>query len=124
MQWFQPVESSLRITLRCLCFVLSPALLVCLLRSAFFYRITAISRFLLYNESSVASTVVIKNTGTLACRVSQEIMIPNSKVAVESVQSRLGVGEIGNFLARAAQIFEQKPFKPHLVFTNGHAQTL
>jgi uncharacterized protein len=84
----------------------------------------SIAHFLRYNGRAVASSLVIKNAGSLACRVSQEIMIPDFEVAVESVQSRLGVEKIGNFLTYAARIFAQKPFKPHPVFTNGHAQTL
>jgi uncharacterized protein len=51
-------------------------------------------------------------------------MIPNREIAVEPVESKLGVEEVRIFLAYAARVFEEKQFKPHSVFTNGHAQTL
>src|SRR5258705_6574017 len=37
---------------------------------------------------------------------------------------RLGVAEALSFLTRVASIFSKKSFKPHPLFTGGHAQTL
>ncbi|MFN2516394.1 MAG: YheT family hydrolase [Pyrinomonadaceae bacterium] len=46
-------------------------------------------------------------------------VIPN-----ERDTPRLTPGEARAFLARAAQLFESRPFKPHRLFQNGHAQTI
>ena len=40
------------------------------------------------------------------------------------VKSKQSVEKVRAFLARAAQIFEAKSFKPHRFFHNGHAQTI
>ncbi len=52
-------------------------------------------------------------------------MLPGSEVVdVEREKPRFTAAEAFAFLARAAQAFEAKPFTPHRLFQNGHAQTL
>ncbi|MBA3513734.1 MAG: alpha/beta fold hydrolase [Pyrinomonadaceae bacterium] len=51
-------------------------------------------------------------------------MITDSEVAIDRAEPRFRVDKIRSFLTEAARIFADKPFKPHPVFTGGHAQTL
>lgn len=52
-------------------------------------------------------------------------MIPdNEVVAINLAISRLTAADARTLLARAAQIFERNPFKPHRLFRNGHGQTI
>src|SRR4030095_9754969 len=49
-------------------------------------------------------------------------MVSNAEAQIPA--PRVTVDEARNFLARAEQIFQTKPFNPHRVFSGGHAQTL
>jgi predicted alpha/beta-fold hydrolase len=42
----------------------------------------------------------------------------------KTTNARLGVAKARSFLTRVASIFAEKSFKPHSLFTGGHAQTL
>jgi hypothetical protein len=52
-------------------------------------------------------------------------MLPETEVgAVELEQSWLSAGRVRAFLAKAAAALAAKPFHPHRIFRNGHAQTI
>jgi predicted alpha/beta-fold hydrolase len=52
-------------------------------------------------------------------------MLPDAElVGVELEKSSFTADDVSAFLARAAEIFDANPFKPHRVFKNGHAQTI
>jgi predicted alpha/beta-fold hydrolase len=51
-------------------------------------------------------------------------MLADTKSAGESLSTRRGAREIANFLSRAGEVLGQKPFRPHPLFNNRHAQTL
>jgi predicted alpha/beta-fold hydrolase len=51
-------------------------------------------------------------------------MSTHFEVAIDQAEPRFRVDKIRGFLAEAARIFASQPFKPHPVFTGGHAQTL
>jgi uncharacterized protein len=46
----------------------------------------------------------------------------NAKLAQREIN--ISAHEVREFLAEVGQVFARKPFKPHLLFTSGHAQTL